>query len=84
VNVVGKQRRAVLGSMPEYLGAVRKAFPQRVSVIEDHYVFVDRVPWDGSPEANQGIPTLRAPSSPRVRRDEADRAMMEAVDAELN
>jgi hypothetical protein len=60
VNVVGKQRRAVLGSMPEYLGAVRKAFPQRVSVIEDHYVFVDRVPWDGSPEANQGIPTLRA------------------------
>jgi hypothetical protein len=151
--------------MPKYLGAVRKAFPQRVSVIEDYYVFVDHVPvedllncatsghqavqlvenallveaWDDSPEASKVFRTLRAeigaiaqdeeeremilwacrqatraanpmrrlhsdpatharklataaiarlremaPSSPRVRRDEAYRAMMEAVDAELN
>ncbi len=30
--------------MPKYLRAIRKAFPQRVSVIDNYYVFVDRVP----------------------------------------
>jgi arylsulfatase A-like enzyme len=151
--------------MPKYLDAVRKAFLERVSVIESYYVFVDHVPvedllecatsgrqavqlvedalrvdaWDDSPEAGKifralhaeigliahddeeremilwacrqatraanplrqlhedpaaharklataAIARLRemAPASSRVRRDDAYRAMMEAVDAELN
>lgn len=151
--------------MPKHLGAVRKAFPERVSVIEDYYVFVDHVPvedllncatsgrqavqlisdalrveaWEDSSEASKMFRAMRAelseiarddeeretivwacrqatraanptrrlhedpaaharklataaiarlremaPASPRIRRDEAFRAMMEAVDAELN
>jgi hypothetical protein len=151
--------------MPKYLGALRKAFPERVSVIEGYYVFVDDMPvedllvcatsghqavrlietallveaWENSPEANKVFRALRAeigviahddeeramiscacrqatraanprrrlhedpaaharklataaiaklremaPASSRIRRDEAYRAMMEAVDAELN
>jgi arylsulfatase A-like enzyme len=151
--------------MPKYLHAIRKAFPQRVSVIENYYVFVDHVAmedliehatsgrqavrliedalrveaWDDSPEADEifcalhaelssmahdddecemilwacrqatraanprrrlhdnpaaharklataAISRLRAmaPASANVRRGEAYRAMVDAVDAELN
>jgi len=158
-------RRAVRRIMPKYLRAIRKAFPQRVSVIDNYYVFVDHVPmedlvenatsgrqavrliedalrveaWDDSPEADEifcalhaeigliahndeeremilwacrqatraanplrrlhdnpaaharklataAISRLRAmaPASANVRRGEAYRAMVDAVDAELN
>lgn len=87
--------------MPKYLAAIRKAFPERVSVIDNYYVFVDRVPmedllenatsgrqavrliedalrveaWDDSAEADEIFCALRA-ELVSIAHDEEEREMI--------